>query len=64
MTFPIYIRPDAEAVAAYRFGSATPQTLLIDSSGRIVHSWIGAYAGTVGKEIEDVFKIKLPGLVR
>jgi peroxiredoxin len=63
MNFPIYIRPHGEAVAAYRFG-ATPQTFLLDSSGKLVHSWIGAYAGPVGEEIKGVFEVELPGLVR
>ncbi len=63
MTFPIYVKPSPEAVAAYRFG-ATPQTLLLESSGKLVHSWIGAYAGTVGQEIGDVFEVEFPGLIR
>lgn len=61
--FPVYISASSEALAAYRLG-ATPHTLLIDTSGKLVQSWVGAYAGTVGQQVEEVFDTKLPGLLR
>ena len=61
--FPVYVKPSAESVSAYALG-ATPHTLLIDRSGKVLQSWVGAFAGTVGSQVEAVFKLKLPGLVR
>ena len=61
--FPVYIGASSDALAAYRLG-ATPHTLLVDTSGKLVQSWVGAYAGTVGQQVEEVFDTKLPGLLR
>ena len=41
---------------------ATPQTLVLDSGGRVVKSWMGAYIGNTKAEIEQYFSLELPNL--
>jgi hypothetical protein len=60
---PIYVRPSRETFESLALGS-TPQTVVASSQGRVVKSWVGAYAGGIGREVESYFKITLPGLVR
>jgi peroxiredoxin len=62
LAFPIYIRPNARTIAAYGLQS-TPHTLLIDRFGVLQESWVGAYGGALGKQIEARFDIALPGLI-
>jgi hypothetical protein len=45
-----------------KFGSVTPETLIVDPDGRVRHDWQGAYTQEVQKEIESVMGVKLPGL--
>ena len=55
------IRPSAATIRAYRLG-ATPQTIVVTSQGVVERVWLGAFTGAIGKEVEDYFGIKLPGL--
>ena len=52
---------DEDAVRAYRF-TATPHTVVVDGSGLITHEWQGAFMNGIGKQVEDLFDIGLPGL--
>jgi hypothetical protein len=58
----VYVDPAAELYGPYHLG-ATPATLVVSPSGRVLKSWIGAYGGTVQKEVEAYFRLRLPGLV-
>lgn len=39
-----------------------PQTIVVSAEGRILQSWMGAYAGEQRKAIEAYFHVSLPGL--
>jgi thioredoxin-related protein len=54
--------PVPTVVAAYRL-SGTPQTIVVSAEGKILKSWIGAYQGVVGKEIQAFFGVRLPGVL-
>jgi hypothetical protein len=41
----------------------TPQTLVIDGTGRVVKNWEGAYSGTVRSEIQDYFHVTVPEIL-
>jgi len=43
--------------------SSTPHTLVVSAQGLVSHDWIGAYQGTVLRELEDLLDISLPGLL-
>ena len=40
--------------------TATPQTFVINTAGRVEHHWAGAYAGQNSLEIEKAFGLHLP----
>jgi Redoxin len=40
--------------------TVVPQTLLIESSGRVIRSWTGAYVGDVKREVEESFRMEFP----
>ena len=50
-----------EAVIALRLGG-TPTTFAIGADGVITHEWRGAYMERLGRQIEDLFDVTLPGL--
>jgi hypothetical protein len=58
----VYVDPAADMYGPYHLG-ATPATIVISSAGRVLKSWVGAYAGTVKTEVEAYFGVGLPGLV-
>lgn len=60
LTFPVY-EISAEGARAYKLGG-TPQSLVISPDGKVLKNWGGAYTGTVQKEIEEYFGVRLPGL--
>ena len=59
--FPVYVRPSASVAAAYQLGP-TPLTLVVAPDGKVIKSWVGAYLGDARKEVEEYFKVKLPGV--
>jgi peroxiredoxin len=61
--FPVFVEPSSEMFEPYRLGP-TPTTLIISQEGRVLKSWVGAYAGATEKDIESYFSVTLPGLVR
>lgn len=50
-----------ETVIGLRLGG-TPTTIVIGADGVITHEWRGAYSERLGRQIEDVFAISLPGM--
>lgn len=44
--------------------TATPQTAIVDDSGRATRVWVGAYLERSNREIAQVFGVTLPGLMR
>jgi hypothetical protein len=52
----------ADDKRAYKF-QVTPQTILIDVSGKVEKVWTGLIQGEVRKEIEQYLDIKLPAQV-
>jgi peroxiredoxin len=61
LKFPVYTAiPDAVR-RAYKLGSV-PQMLVIDTDGRVVKNWRGAFTGPNENEIEAFFSVELPGL--
>jgi peroxiredoxin len=59
--FPVYVKPSAAVFTAYRLGP-TPLTLVVSPEGKVLKSWVGAYLGDSKKEVEEYFKVKLPGV--
>lgn len=58
--FPVYkLLPDD--IRTLGLGR-TPQTIVISPEGKVLRSWIGAYAGQIQREVEAYFGIPLPGL--
>jgi|GEM_PF-1666297 len=61
LDFPVYTRLSDAQKLSLNMGS-TPQTLVF-ANGTVLRDWHGAYSGKMGSEIENVFHVKLPGLV-
>ena len=40
--------------------NGTPQTIVVDASGRVVKNWEGVYTGSIRNDIENDFHVKLP----
>jgi peroxiredoxin len=62
LPFPVLAGVSNSVLAAYKLGG-TPQTILVSPEGKVVKVWSGAYTGVVQHDVEEFFKIKLPGLV-
>ncbi|NWG14760.1 MAG: TlpA family protein disulfide reductase [Acidobacteria bacterium] len=60
-TFPLYCEPSGETKLAFKIGG-TPQTVVISAQGIVLRNWLGAYDGSIRKEIEAYFGVQLPGL--
>jgi peroxiredoxin len=61
LEFPIFTDLPPQVVLSYRLGG-TPETLLVSNAGKLIREWKGAYTGSTKKEIEEYFKLELPGL--
>jgi hypothetical protein len=61
LDWPLIREPTAETRRAYQIG-VTPVTLVIGPDAKVKHSWIGAFAGEVGRDISSTFQVSLPGL--
>lgn len=57
--WPIVTDLDPSLARKYGLGS-TPQTIVVERGGRVLHVWSGAFGASVGPEIEKVFHISLP----
>lgn len=62
LPFEVYQTPPDEVAIAYGLNS-TPSTIIVSSQGTILHYWRGAYDEDLHGEVEDVFQLKLPGLI-
>jgi hypothetical protein len=58
----ILVSPSPQTREGYRMGG-TPQTILLDPAGKVINSWMGAYADDTAEEVETALGITLPGLV-
>ena len=59
--FPVYLVNSADEIKKLNLGS-TPQTLLVNSSGRVEKAWAGAYVEKNRTQVEKFFGVNLPGL--
>jgi hypothetical protein len=59
--FPVYCGVSAETISAYKMGG-TPRTLVVSAEGRVLKNWFGAYGGDIKREVEEYFKVTLPGV--
>jgi hypothetical protein len=59
--FPVYLVSSQQQVQDLHLGG-TPQTVVVDSSGKVEKAWSGAYLASNQKEIERFFETTLPGL--
>lgn len=61
LPFHVYQAPSEEVKIAYGF-SATPSTIVVSPSGNVLKYWKGAYNEDLAPDVENYFKVKLPGL--
>lgn len=59
--FPVYSELSPAFRTAYKV-SGTPETLVISPEGRVLKKWVGAYTKDIQKEVEQYFKVRLPGI--
>lgn len=60
--FPVYlIKSQAQMRKLGLIG--TPETIVVNSNGRVEKVWQGAYVGTSATDVEHFFGVKLPGLL-
>lgn len=59
--FPVYLVSSQEQIKSLHL-DGTPQTLVVDATGKVKKAWQGAYLESNQKEIEKFFGVKLPGL--
>jgi AhpC/TSA family len=62
IAFPVYSYPFANEQKLFSVGG-TPATLLVSPDGSLRQLWLGAYSGDTQKKVEEVFRLKLPGIV-
>jgi len=61
--FPVYAVHDLPALR-HVWSGVTPQTIVVSAAGRVIHSWNGAYSGSIKSEVELQFGVRLPGFVK
>lgn len=61
LSFPVYRRIAEDSRQILGLGT-TPETIVVAPDGKIIKNWIGAFSGGVQPDVEEFFKIKLPGL--
>ena len=59
--FPVFQVTSYDVVRKLGLGS-TPQTLVVESGGKVVRHWVGAFSGPLQREVESYFGVSLPGL--
>lgn len=59
--FPVYSGLSPAFSTTYKVGG-TPETLVISPEGRVLKKWTGAYTKDIQKDVEDYFKVRLPGI--
>jgi len=58
----VYLDPKEPLSGPSSIFDGTPETIVIDTDGRIVKVWYGAFTGSTKSDVEEYFKITLPGL--
>lgn len=60
-SFPIYksLTPDTIRMLGL---AGTPQTIIISPEGRVLENWVGAFGERLEPQVEEYFKVRLPGL--
>lgn len=61
LSFPILIATDATA-REYKLRTI-PAMMVIDGSGQVTHTWIGALFSTSQRSVESALGVTLPGLI-
>jgi peroxiredoxin len=56
---PVIFQPDPKLIAEYAM-YMTPQTILLDSGGKVEKNWIGDIQSEQKSEIEQTLEVKLP----
>jgi len=59
---PMYVQPGDAARVAFKGFQSTPQTVVINTAGRIEKAWTGAFLPPLDEEVSSYFTVKLPGL--
>jgi len=59
--FPVYVVRSQDQIRQLHL-DGTPETIVVNSTGRVERSWEGAYQSNNQQEIEKFFQVKLPGL--
>jgi len=63
-TLPFEVIAGVSADTTKRLGlSATPHTIMVGSDGLVTHEWYGAYTDRIGRQVADLFGMRLPGLM-
>jgi len=62
LQFPIYTDLPILTMKEYKLGG-TPQTIVVSPAGQVLRIWSGAFAQNLQKEVEDYFRVKLPGIM-
>jgi peroxiredoxin len=61
LTIPVFTDVSLETRKRYKLGG-TPETIVLSPEGRVLQSWIGAYAGAQKSQVEAFFQVSLPGV--
>lgn len=61
LSFPVYTNAQFANGSAFS-ADGTPETLILSPSGIITQRWLGAYSGSMQRDIERVLGVTLPGL--
>lgn len=59
--FPVYLVSSQQQIQDFHL-DGTPQTVVVDASGKVEKAWPGAYLAKSQKEIQSFFGVTLPGL--
>lgn len=62
LDWPVLTRLPDQVQKAYHFG-ITPETVVVDTGGAVVHVWAGAYEPHVARDIDLKLGVRLPGLI-
>ncbi len=60
-SFPVYKNIDESSKESLRLGT-TPHTLVISPDNKVMKNWKGAYVGSQKEDVEQFFRIQLPGI--
>ena len=59
--FPVYLLKSGD-IARQLHITGTPETIVVNPAGKVIHAWEGVYVSTNEAEVEKFFGAKLPGL--